>query len=683
MQKLKNKKCSVIIQARLNSTRYKSKILKKINNLTILEILIRRLKKSKKINKIIIAFPMNNIDDKLVNVCKKLNILFYRGPELNVLKRYYLAAKKFKLKDIARITSDCPLIDVSVFDKLVDKYFSSKFDYASNVVNPTYPDGMDIEIFNFKTLKDQYLNHSNKINNEHVTTGMMANKNYKICSLTLKKDYSNLKLSLDTPYDLKILSKVIKKFKNNIYIKLENILNLYDQDPNFFEKNMKVLRNEGGKLNIGQKNWIRAQNIIPGGTMLFSKNPDLMLPKKWPAYYSKAKDSYIWDLEKKKYLDFYSMGIGTNILGYCRKEIDNAVIQAIKKSNMSTLNSIEEINLAEKLIEMHPWAEMARFTRSGGEANAVAIRIARAACGKENIAVCGYHGWHDWYLASNLSNKNNLDTHLMRDLPINGVSKKLKNSVFTFDFNDFEQLNKLVKEKNIGIIKMEVQRLEKPKNNFLQKVRNLVNKNKIILIFDECTSGFRETFGGLHMYYKVKPDICIFGKALGNGYAINAIIGKRNIMESVKSTFISSTFWTERIGSVAGINTLKTMEKIKSWKIIASLGRKLKSEWKKISEFHSVPISITGLDSIPTFTFNTKKNNHHKYRNYLTQEMLKEKILASNSVYLSVAHNQKILTNYLQKLNTVFKKIKDCENENENFNNIFKNELSIKGIRQK
>ena len=238
MQKLKNKKCSVIIQARLNSTRYKSKILKKINNLTILEILIRRLKKSKKINKIIIAFPMNNIDDKLVNVCKKLNILFYRGPELNVLKRYYLAAKKFKLKDIARITSDCPLIDVSVFDKLVDKYFSSKFDYASNVVNPTYPDGMDIEIFNFKTLKDQYLNHSNKINNEHVTTGMMANKNYKICSLTLKKDYSNLKLSLDTPYDLKILSKVIKKFKNNIYIKLENILNLYDQDPNFFEKNM-------------------------------------------------------------------------------------------------------------------------------------------------------------------------------------------------------------------------------------------------------------------------------------------------------------------------------------------------------------------------------------------------------------------------------------------------------------
>ncbi len=680
---LNKEKPVVIIQARINSQRFHSKILKKIRNLSILEILIKRIKKSKHIKQIIVACVNKKQDKPIIDICKRLKIKFFCGSETNVLERYYLTAKKYNINNIIRITSDCPLVDIKSLEKLIKVYLKNKYDYASNTINPTYPDGMDIEIFKFNVLKDQYKNFQNKLNREHVTTGIIKNDKYKKFSLELDKDYSQLKLSIDTYYDFYILKKLLFYFNNNIYISLENILNLFEKKRKFFEKNSSVKRNSGMEFSLGQKNWIRAKNIIPGGTMLFSKNPDLLMPNKWPAYYSKAKDSYIWDLEKKKYLDFYSMGIGTNLLGYCRKEIDNAVIEAIKKSNMSTLNSIDEINLAEKLIEIHPWAEMVRFTRSGGEANAVAIRIARAASGKENIAVCGYHGWHDWYLASNLTNKNNLNTHLMKNLPINGVSKKLKNSVFTFDFNNLNQLKKLIKEKNIGIIKMEVHRLEKPKNNFLKNIRDLANKNRIVLIFDECTSGFRETYGGLHQFYKVEPDICIFGKALGNGYAINAIIGKRDIMESAKSTFISSTFWTERIGSVAAINTLKTMEKMKSWKIITSIGKKLKREWKKISKFHSVPISITGLNAIPTFTFNTEKNDHHKYKNYLTQEMLKTKILASNTVYLSVTHNQIILKNYFKKLNDVFKKIKDCENEKENFNNIFKNELSIKGIRQK
>ena len=203
---------------------------------------------------------------------------------------------------------------------------------------------------------------------------------------------------------------------------------------------------------------------------------------------------------------------------------------------MSTLNSTEEILLAEKLITLHPWAEMAKFTRSGGEANAVAIRIARAASGKDKVAICGYHGWHDWYLASNINNNNNLNNHLMRQTPIKGVPKNLRNTVFSFEYNNYNQLSKIIEEQDIGIIKMEVRRNEEPKNNFLQKVRKLATEKKIILIFDECTSGFRQTFGGLHKYYKVDPDMAIFGKALGNGHAINAIIGKKSIMSCNSST---------------------------------------------------------------------------------------------------------------------------------------------------
>ena len=260
--------------------------------------------------------------------------------------------------------------------------------------------------------------------------------------------------------------------------------------------------------------------------MLFSKNPDLFLPGKWPAYFSKAKGCTIWDLQNKKYSDLW-MGVGTNALGYANKEIDNEVIKKIRQSNMSSLNNIEEILLAEKLIELHPWSEMVRFARSGGEANAIAIRIARAASNKKKIALCGYHGWHDWYLSGNLTNSNNLKDFLFSNVPIKGVPKDLKNTVYPFEYNNFEQLNNIVHKNDIGIIKMEVMRNMKPQNNFLQKVRKICNEKKIILIFDECTSGYRENMGGIHLKFGVYPDMAIFGKALGSGYAINAVLGKK------------------------------------------------------------------------------------------------------------------------------------------------------------
>jgi len=147
----------------------------------------------------------------------------------------------------------------------------------------------------------------------------------------------------------------------------------------------------------GQKLWKKAKKIIPGGNMLLSKRSELFLPDMWPSYFSKAKGCYVWDLDGNKFIDMSIMGIGTNTLGYGNDKVDSAVKNAVNQGNMSTFNCPEEVQLAEKLLDMHPWADMARFARSGGEANAIAIRIARAASGKDNVAICGYHGWHDWY----------------------------------------------------------------------------------------------------------------------------------------------------------------------------------------------------------------------------------------------------------------------------------------------
>ena len=269
-----------------------------------------------------------------------------------------------------------------------------------------------------------------------------------------------------------------------------------------------------------------AKTIIPGGVTLFSKRSELHLPNKWPAYFDKAKKIDVWDLKGKKYLDMFC-AVGTSVLGYGNDNVNKSVLKNIKKGNMTTLNCPEEVYLSKEIIKHHPWASMAKFTRGGGEANALAIRIARSCTKKKNVAFCGYHGWHDWYLSANINSKNNLDQHLMSGLNYDGIPENLKNTSFPFPYNNFEYLLKLIKKKNIGIIKMEVMRNLKPENNFLQKVRKICNKKKIVLIFDECTSGYRQNMGGIHLNFKVNPDMAIFGKALGSGFAINAVIGKK------------------------------------------------------------------------------------------------------------------------------------------------------------
>tara|TARA_B100001250_G_scaffold192999_1_gene165915 strand:- start:395 stop:1696 length:1302 start_codon:yes stop_codon:yes gene_type:complete len=408
----------------------------------------------------------------------------------------------------------------------------------------------------------------------------------------------------------------------------------------------------------GQKLYSKAKQIVAGGNMLLSKRPEMFLPEQWPSYFSKSKGCEVWDLDGKKYIDTLMMP-GTNSLGYNYEEIDEAVKETINSGNMSTLNAPEEVELTERLVELHPWADMARFARSGGEANSVAIRLARAASGKDNVAFCGYHGWHDWYLASNLSDSKGLDGHLLPGLDPHGVPKNLKDSVHPFEYNNFDKLEELVKTKNIGVIKMEVYRNKEPENNFLHRIRKLANEHNIILVFDECTSGFRKNFGGLHKLYDVEPDVAMFGKALGNGYAVTAVLGKREVMQAAEKSFISSTFWTERIGSSAALATLKAMDKEKSWEKITSTGEAINREWIKLSQEYELPITISGLAALTTFTFKSK--NALAYKTLITQEMLKKGYLAATAVYVCTAHTPEIVKTYLENLKPLFQTIKECE----------------------
>ena len=435
-------------------------------------------------------------------------------------------------------------------------------------------------------------------------------------------------------------------------------------------------------MSTGQKLWKRAKTVIPGGNMLLSKRAEMFLPEQWPAYFSKAKGCKVWDLDGKEYIDMSIMGIGTNTLGYGHPEVDEAVRKTIANGNMSTFNCPEEVYLAEKLVELHPWADMVRFARTGGEANSIAIRIARAASGKEKVAFCGYHGWHDWYLSTNLKDSSNLDKHLFEKTRIDGVPKELNETTYQFQYNDINSAKELIKkDKKIGTIIMEVKRNIDPKDNFLKKIRKLCDEKNIVLIFDECTSGFRESYGGIHKNYAVFPDICIYGKALGNGYPINAIVGKKNIMENASNSFISSTFWTEGLGPTAAIKTLEVFKKEKSWKYLIRYGQKIKKSWQDLSDIHNIKLEISGLDAIPVFNF--KNANHQKYKTYLTQCMLEEGILASNAIYISTKHDKSIFNKYFRILDKIFKNISNCINEKENIDNLLKYPVSSLTLRER
>jgi glutamate-1-semialdehyde aminotransferase/spore coat polysaccharide biosynthesis protein SpsF (cytidylyltransferase family) len=644
----------VIIQARLGSTRYPDKVLEKLGKKTLIETIVKRLSKSKLVDKIIVATTNNKKDKKLVNLLKKKKINFYTGDERNVLLRYYSLAKKFKPTHVVRVCGDCPFSDYKILDKMIQLVKTRNYDYISNTNPPTFPDGLDLEVFSTKSLLEARKKAKHSFDKEHVTPFIIRNTKNSY-NLSLERDYSKYRLTIDEPKDFGVIENTFEKLKYKNYFDYKDILKLIDKFPKIFDKNINIQRNIGSKISTGQKLWSRAKNIIPGGNMLLSKRPEMFLPNLWPTYFSKSKGCNVWDLDGKKYIDLASMSVGTNILGYANSKVDTAVKKSINEGNMSTLNCPEEVYLAEKLTKMHKDLDMVRFAKTGGEANSIAIRIARAFSKRDNVAICGYHGWHDWYLSANIASSKNLNQHLLTGLSTSGVPKKLKNTAYPFEYNNIKKFFEICKKNNIGVVKMEVYRNFSPKNNFLKKIRNFCTKNKIVLIFDECTSGFRETFGGLHKKYGVIPDICIFGKALGNGYPITAIVGKRNIMQSAQSTFISSTFWTERTGYVAALKTLEEMYKIRSWEKISKLGKFIKKNWLKSARKHKLKINIVGLDSIPSFSIDSKR--WIKYKSYFTYRMLKNNILASSYIFLSVAHNRLVLKKYFKILNEIFKEI--------------------------
>jgi glutamate-1-semialdehyde 2,1-aminomutase len=649
-----------IVQARLGSTRFPNKVMRQLAGMPMIELLLLRLSRSQRIDRIILATSASSENRALSEHVRSAGFDVFEGSEKDVLDRFYRAARAVNAQTVIRITGDCPLVDPQIVDRVIDRFYESGADYASNNDPPTFPDGLDVEVFRFSLLERAHLEASSDAEREHVTVFMRRHHSLKKVNLPHSEDLSNERWTVDEPEDFEVVNRIVEHFSPNRHFTWQEVMDLRGAHPEYFAANQHLIRNEGAVASTGAKLWKRAKRIIPGGSMLLSKRAEMFLPDGWPTYFSRAKGCRVWDLDGRRYDDVSLMGIGTNLLGYGHPDVDAAVLQTVEKGNLSTLNCPEEVFLAERLIDLHPWAEMVRFARSGGEANAIAIRIARAASDREKVAICGYHGWHDWYLAANLGDDQNLSGHLLPGLQPEGVPAGLRGTVLPFRYNRYEELEGLVRDHpDIGIIKMEVARSENPEPGFLQNVRQLASKQKIVLIFDECTSGFRETFGGLHKKYGVEPDMAVFGKTLANGYAMTAVIGRREIMESAQSTFLSSTFWTERIGPTAALASLKAMERLQSWRIVTDIGERIVDAWEEMASSHDLRLQISGLPSLAGFTIDSP--DFLSYKTLITQEMLKRGFLASTSVYACIEHTPDVLSRYFDALDEVFAMIARCE----------------------
>ncbi|MHC8597176.1 aminotransferase class III-fold pyridoxal phosphate-dependent enzyme [Arenicellales bacterium IMCC55707] len=669
-----------IVQARMGSSRLPGKVMAPINGVPMIELLLSRLSGSDLISTIVVATSNDTANRPLVEHVTSLKFACEQGSETDVLSRYAAVASKYAADTIIRITGDCPLIDYRLVDECIKTFLDEKVDYLSNNYPPTFPDGLDVEIFTKEALFLANSKSESLYEREHVTPYLRRPDLFRTSVFSYAEDLSSFRWTVDEAKDLEVVRSIFKHFYPNLLFSWNDVLELQKEKPFIFEANQDIPRNQGSELGEGQKLWKRAKQIIPGGNMLLSKRPEMFLPERWPTYFSQASGCRVKDLDGTEYIDMSIMGIGTNTLGYGHPEVDSAVVSAIRSGNMSSLNCPEEVYLAERLIELHPWADMARFARSGGEANAIAIRIGRAASGRDKVAFCGYHGWHDWYLSANLGDKENLGGHLLPGLDPRGVPKDLGGSALPFTYNDFSQLEKIIEENDdVGVIKMEVARNQEPTTGFLEKIREIATEKNIVLIFDECTSGFRETFGGLHKKYGVEPDIAMFGKALGNGYAVTAAIGRQEVMEAAQSTFISSTFWTERIGSVAALKTLEVMEREKSWIVITEIGLDVRDRWQEMANKHELKISHWGLPSLAGFTIQSE--NALAYKTLITQELLQRGFLAGTTLYASTAHTTEIIAEYFSALDPVFELISQCEN-GRNVYDLLKSPICHSGFRR-
>lgn len=390
----------------------------------------------------------------------------------------------------------------------------------------------------------------------------------------------------------------------------------------------------------------KAERLIPCATQTLAKGPSQHVRSVAPVYLQRGKGSHVWDVDGNEYLD-YTMGVGPISLGYCYPEIDNAIRLQLENGITFSLMHPLEVEVAELLAEIIPNAEAVRFSKTGCDVTSAAIRLARAYTGKNKILCCGYHGWHDWYIAVTDRNK--------------GIPTQTLDMTFTFNYNDINSFIESIDDDTAAVI-LEPVVFEAPKDEFLHEVREICSQMGIVLIFDEMWTGFRMAIGGAQEYFGIKADLATYSKAIANGMPISVLTGKKDIMDLLEQdVFFFTTFGGETLSLAAAKATIKELKTKKVIEFLKSQGEKLIIGINKlINELEMPYVSLIGYPFRSLLTFNPSAGNPLLMKSYMQQELIKRGILWSGYHNMSFSHTDSDINYTLETYKIILPMLKDA-----------------------
>ena len=653
-----------VTQARVGSSRLPSKVLMKIRNKTLLEIHLERATQSKLVSKWIVATTNEKDSDLICYLASKFSLTSYKGSINDVLDRFYNSVKDENPDYIVRITSDCPLIDPQVIDNIIKICLEEKLDYVSNTLNPTFPDGIDVEVFTFNALEIAWRESNLNSEREHVTPYIWKNssffnkKMFKSKNYEFYKNFSNIRLTVDYIEDFKLIEVLINEIgSNSPFLEYVNYLN---NNRDISKLNSNFRRNEGFMKSVSNddiqlrkiENFSKSKiyrseihKLIPGGAHTYSKGDD-QFPELSPSAISHGKGAYLWDIDGNKYLDC-SMGLTSVTLGHAYDAIIDRVKEELSKGvNFQRPSHIEK-EMAEKFLHLIPQHDMIKFAKNGSAVTTAAVKLARAYTGR-NIIVYPkghpFYSYDDWFIGKTECNR--------------GVPEEIQNLSLTFKSCDINSLRELFENhpNEIACVITEPERSSLGKGqfgldakNFLDEAIKVTHENGAIFIVDEMITGFKTSFPGSITKFNLNADLATWGKGISNGFSFCALTGKKEIMElgginnigDEKLFLISTTHGGETHSIAAGIacieeymdkNVIEHNQQIGQILIDGcnSLIKKL-----KLNNY----IEVISAAWMPTFIFKDKTLNiSSSLRTLVMQEMIKRGVLFQGAFVPCFSH---------------------------------------------
>lgn len=646
-----------MIQARMSSSRLSGKVLMTLNGKPVLKYICDAASQIHGIDKYVVLTSTMQEDDAIQSWCTENEIDCFRGDLENVLSRFYEAAVEYNADTIIRLTADCPLLDPEIVSQLLLLFKNSHCDYCSNVALPTWPDGLDCEVFSFSALEKSYKETTLPEDLEHVTRYIHRNRSrFSVLNMPCPAgDLSAHRWTLDTQADFDFLSALMKELP--AHPSYTNVFEVLNQSPNLTRANeihkterTHVQHNHQQSRCFSTSKSIleRAEKTIPLGTQTFSKSKLNCAPGHAPLFASHGRGGRIWDVDGNEYIDMV-MGLLPTSLGYCDPDVDRAIQNQLNKGITLSLASELEYQLAERIVSMVPSAEKVRFGKNGTDATSAAIRLARAYTGQDKIMVCGYHGWQDWYIGTTTRSK--------------GVPKAIQDLSFKVDFNNLQQVEDLLnkhKGEFAGLI-MEPMNVTLPNENYLSDLKSLLHKHNAILIFDEVITGFRYAKGGAQEYFGITPDLTALGKGIANGMPLSAITGRADIMNEMDNIFFSGTFGGETLSLAAALAVMDKLEKEPVIETLWKIGENIRANLEKMIKQHSLEnvIKFNGLAPWQLLQFNAYDSvSSATIKTYVLHELFKCGVFCLGSYNVCYAHSEKDLIQLFSSHDYVFSKLR-------------------------